>query len=118
MLRNFIAKCILMLFLIQSIFFTSTQAENQTEDLDFLSGTPETRSTIKSSFGTTNVLHQPGGSLAGGIACGDPDNDLHDEVVVVGGSGEAGRVTVIEYNETKKSWDTPTIWIDHQACRG
>ena len=69
----------------------------------------------ESKFKDTNVLNQPGGSLAGGIELGDPDDDGIDEVIVVGGSGEAGRVTVIDYNSSKGVLETPTIWVDSQA---
>jgi uncharacterized membrane protein len=76
---------------------------------------PSSRAQINSTFIASNILNQPGGSLAGGIDIGDPDNDGTDEVIVVGGSGERGAVTVIDYNETRTGWDTPTIWIDSQA---
>jgi hypothetical protein len=70
---------------------------------------------LSSTYVASKILFQPGGSLAGGLAYGDLDNDKADEVVVVGGSGGAGRVTVIEYNSTGNAWNTPTIWEDSQA---
>lgn len=77
--------------------------------------TRSSRDAMTSTFLPTHILNQPGGSLAGGITLGDPDNDGRNEVIVVGGSAEAGRVTVIKYNHTRAKFDTPTIWIDSQA---
>ncbi|UCH88287.1 MAG: hypothetical protein JSV49_08455 [Thermoplasmata archaeon] len=74
------------------------------------------RSISSSTFIATNIWNQPGGSLAGGIVLGDPDNDNSKEVVVVGGGGNDGHLTVIKYNGTKEPpWEKPTIWKDKDA---
>jgi len=76
----------------------------------FSDSTTQSRSRA-STFSAQQIHTIYGGSLAGGIVGANLDEDIYQEIIVIGGTSE-GRTTLIEYDQKTSIFTNQTLWWD------
>lgn len=69
------------------------------------------RSAQRSTYSTQNIHNIHGGSLAGGVAAENFDDDEYLELIFVGGSSD-GRTSLVDYNDETDEFSPQTLWWD------